>query len=55
MRAMALKLIGIPLAGNADHKSELPIRPRLDSLDGVFDEILPALYFFLISPDPAPR
>ena len=38
MRAMAPKLIGIPLARDADHKPEIPVRPSLHSREGVLDD-----------------
>jgi len=35
---MAPKLIGIPLARDADHKPEIPVRPGLHSRKGVLDD-----------------
>jgi hypothetical protein len=37
IRAMAPKLLGISLAGDADHESELAATPGVDSRDGVLD------------------
>jgi len=48
MRAMALKLIGIPLRA-------MPITSPNFPLDPAWTPEMAALYFFLISPDPAPR
>ena len=38
MRAMVLKLLGIPLARDTDHKSEVSISAGLDSGDGILDD-----------------
>jgi hypothetical protein len=38
IRAMAPKLLGISLAGDADHESELAATPGVDSRDGVLDD-----------------
>ena len=35
MRAMVLKLLGIPLARDADHQPEIPVKPGLDSGDAM--------------------
>jgi hypothetical protein len=36
---MLLELLGISLARDADHKSEVPVRPDLDSRDGILDVV----------------
>src|SRR5262249_35093554 len=41
MRTMVLKLLGIPLARNANHKSEVPVKPSRDSRDGILDDNCP--------------
>ena len=41
MRAMVRKLLGVAFARDADHKSELPPGPCLDSSDGVLDDNRP--------------
>ena len=41
MRAMVLKLIGIPFARDADHKAEVPVSPGLDARDGILDDYCP--------------
>ena len=38
MRAMLLQLLGIPLARDADHKSEVAVKSSLDSGDGILDD-----------------
>jgi hypothetical protein len=38
MRAMPPKLICIPLARDADHKPEIPVRTGLHSREGVLDD-----------------
>ena len=38
MCTMASKLIGIPLARDADHKPEVPVAPGLHSREGVLDD-----------------
>src|SRR6516225_10011140 len=38
MRAMVLKLRGIPLAGDADHKPEVPAAPGLHSRERILDD-----------------
>jgi hypothetical protein len=35
---MVLQLLGIPLARDADHKSEVPSSAGLDSGDGILDD-----------------
>jgi hypothetical protein len=37
----ALQLLRIPLARDADHKPELPIKAGLDSGDGILDDHRP--------------
>src|SRR5262252_331067 len=41
MRAVTLELIGIPLARDTNHKSELPFEPGLDAGDGILDDDRP--------------
>ena len=38
MRAMVLKLRGIPLTGDADHKPEVPAAPGLHSRESILDD-----------------
>ena len=38
MRSVVLKLLGIALARHTDHEPEMPIRPCLDSRDGILDD-----------------
>ena len=38
MRPMVSKLNGIPLARDADHKSEVPVRPGLHSRERILDD-----------------
>src|SRR5262249_3617001 len=38
MRAVVLQLLSIPLARDADHKPEIPVRPGLHSREGVLDD-----------------
>jgi hypothetical protein len=41
MRAMALKLLGIPLAGDADYEPKAPCRPGLHSRQGILNHDRP--------------
>ena len=41
MRAMVLKLLGIPLMRHADHKSEVSVSTSLDSRDRILDDNRP--------------
>ena len=42
MRAMVLKLLGIPLARDTDHQSEVPATTGLDPRDGILDDHRPS-------------
>ncbi len=41
MRAMVLKLLGVPFARHADHKAKVPGAPGLHSGDGILDDNRP--------------
>jgi len=41
LRAMLPKLLSVPLARDTDHKPKMPVKPGLDSRDGILDDNRP--------------